>query len=937
MGEETTKRIIEVEVDQTKAISHLVEYQNKLKEITEQEKLWKKQLEEGILTQEDYDKKMAAANEVKKEYRRIISETSKEIQNSLKQDKQKADSLKSLRAELSNATKRFDEMSKAERESAQGQELLQHIKDITDEIKSAEEDTERYFRNVGNYPNAVKPVTQAIKEMTQELIQMKLRGEENTEEYQQMLQKVGEMKDAIGDTQQAIKGMASDTAALDSVLGAAQLTAGAFSTVMGVLNLVGDKDSETMKEVAEAQRKLQAAIAITTGLQSVQNALQKQSALMLGITKLQTLAAAKAENIKTAATTKGIVATKAATVAQALFNAVASANPYVLLAMAVLTVVGALVAFTKGSKEQETQVQQTNTQLQNQIDIIKKLQEDYETLNSRIEQGIADSIEAAKARGASIETIRDLEDKLFEEQSRRMKQEKADLQDEILHRIYYENKYEETINNIKSLDAQYMDAVRSGNKERMEFYLKEIDQLQKLADAYKQHIDAVVDFEHRESQLYTNRTKQMEQRRKEDEEAANKAREAANRRAKEAEERRRKEAEEQKKYQQLTLTEMQKAEDALNALIADEYEQRRAIEETAYRRKMEALQKSMKEEEDAHGKDTDLYRSYLQQLEALRRQHEQTMSDIAQDQFQNEQELRNNSIKYLEAANDLYWQNRINEIIAQGQEAGEVELQMLKDKLDMMVQYTDESDAEFYARRLEAQIAYNQKKEALNKAEMAMEKAKAGYMSSIAGSISSLLESVADDNKAMVKASKIVALAEVAIKQGVAIAEAVASSAAGDPYTYALRVAAAIASTVAAMATAIQSINSVKLARGGKVKGPGSRTSDSVPAMLSKDEFVVNAESAEKYAPLLEAINNDGKGGLFPGVGQGGIYNPVLSMLRNSGGAPIQVTGQQEAISRMTMASAMREAMEDLDLYVSVEEINRTENRVKAMEQLSTV
>ena len=188
MGEETTKRIIEVEVDQTKAISHLVEYKNKLKEITEQEKLWKKQLEEGILTQEDYDKKMAAANEVKKEYRRIISETSKEIQNSLKQDKQKADSLKSLRAELSNATKRFDEMSKAERESAQGQELLQHIKEITDEIKSAEEDTERYFRNVGNYPNAVKPVTQAIKEMTQELIQMKLRGEENTEEYQQMLQ-----------------------------------------------------------------------------------------------------------------------------------------------------------------------------------------------------------------------------------------------------------------------------------------------------------------------------------------------------------------------------------------------------------------------------------------------------------------------------------------------------------------------------------------------------------------------------------------------------------------------------------------------------------------------------------------------------------------------------------------------------------------------------
>lgn len=43
---------------------------------------------------------------------------------------------------------------------------------------------------------------------------------------------------------------------------------------------------------------------------------------------------------------------------------------------------------------------------------------------------------------------------------------------------------------------------------------------------------------------------------------------------------------------------------------------------------------------------------------------------------------------------------------------------------------------------------------------------------------------------------------------------------------------------------------------GGHVKGPGSETSDSIPALLSNHEFVVNAESAKKYKPLVEAIND---------------------------------------------------------------------------------
>lgn len=46
-------------------------------------------------------------------------------------------------------------------------------------------------------------------------------------------------------------------------------------------------------------------------------------------------------------------------------------------------------------------------------------------------------------------------------------------------------------------------------------------------------------------------------------------------------------------------------------------------------------------------------------------------------------------------------------------------------------------------------------------------------------------------------------------------------------------------------------------ARGGLINGPGTGTSDSVPAMLSDGEYVVNAAATKRNRRLLEAINSD--------------------------------------------------------------------------------
>src|SRR5690606_31652576 len=46
------------------------------------------------------------------------------------------------------------------------------------------------------------------------------------------------------------------------------------------------------------------------------------------------------------------------------------------------------------------------------------------------------------------------------------------------------------------------------------------------------------------------------------------------------------------------------------------------------------------------------------------------------------------------------------------------------------------------------------------------------------------------------------------------------------------------------------------LASGGRVIDPGTGTSDSIPAVLSKEKFVDKASQAAKYKRILESINS---------------------------------------------------------------------------------
>ena len=143
-----------------------------------------------------------------------------------------------------------------------------------------------------------------------------------------------DLKDLAQDVNQEISNMASDTAGWDAMkqgIGVARDGLTALATV--VADVTGDEDAfkDVLVQVARIQSIANAAV-------SIGNALQKQSAIMIGIRKVQEAALAKAINAEAAATGK-------ATIAQRVFNAVAKANPYVLLLTGLLAVGGAIATF----------------------------------------------------------------------------------------------------------------------------------------------------------------------------------------------------------------------------------------------------------------------------------------------------------------------------------------------------------------------------------------------------------------------------------------------------------------------------------------------------------------------------------------------------------------------------------------------------------------
>lgn len=94
-------------------------------------------------------------------------------------------------------------------------------------------------------------------------------------------------------------------------------------------------------------------------------------------------------------------------------------------------------------------------------------------------------------------------------------------------------------------------------------------------------------------------------------------------------------------------------------------------------------------------------------------------------------------------------------------------------------------------------------------------------------------------------------------------------------------------------------------ASGGSVAGPGTGTSDSVPAMLSNGEYVLNAQAVDRLGvPFLNGLNTGRLRGFASGglVGSGGAYNRPASVASSSSSTSNSITLNVSALDASSFA-----------------------------------
>ena len=165
------------------------------------------------------------------------------------------------------------------------------------------------------------------------------QGQELRAKIDELIQRGGQLKDTMGDVNSAITRVASDTAQIDAAVGALGALNAVAQVGVGVFSMLGVEEGK----LEQVQKDLMAVIAIGNGLQTIQNALQKESALMMW-----------ANAVKTSVLT---AATKGDTIIQTAWNVAKAVGKALLGDFTGLLIVGAgaLATYsiaTSGSSEE---------------------------------------------------------------------------------------------------------------------------------------------------------------------------------------------------------------------------------------------------------------------------------------------------------------------------------------------------------------------------------------------------------------------------------------------------------------------------------------------------------------------------------------------------------------------------------------------------------
>lgn len=347
------------------------------------------------------------------------------------------------------------------------------------------------------------------------------------------------------------------------------------------------------------------------------------------------------------------------------------------------------------------------------------------------------------------------------------------------------------------------------------------------------------------------------------------------------------------------------------------------IEEAANNKVAKSTKKVITLEELRAKKVEEAMRTNVKAIKALGEELDKTLKNTDKD-------IADNFKKQVEKWEQQF-KNRINEARIDGGDLGaaremiEIYKEQIKqiDKLEDVFRQAGETDEEIQARRIAARESIYKAEQAIQTEQQKSSQEQArqtqqalGAAAQAMGSFSAMFDALGGEGERYAEFSKALAIFEVALQQAQAIAGAVANAAKYSiPWLLPVQIASSVAAVIAAIAQATQVTDSAqtpKYASGGLVTGPGTGTSDSIPAMLSNGEAVMTAQAVNDWGAMLSAMNVA------------------------SGGNAIQVSNLPQRNDGMRGMKAMiREAMLEMPApIVSVVDINKGQKRVKVQNSL---
>ena len=305
---------------------------------------------------------------------------------------------KSLNSNIVNINKNRDALNKLTGDSIKfskaAMTLGKVVKESAAETLKAKEALAKYQKSLtetGNGTDNTEKKTQSLKsrlaELKNEINRLDAAGEGGSAAFEKLSIEAGQLADQIGDTQERIKVLASDTFKFDAALGAVKGLAAGFAVAQGAAAAFGIESEDLNKTIARTQ----GAIALLTGLQEIADLVTGQ-----GATKIALQNIFMKEKIVVTNAAAGAVGTLATAEEGAAVATLATKKSLDLLKVAIAgTGIGALVLVlgalysiyqknSAASKAFQEALKSGNAELENAKVKIKELKDEQADLNDEL-------------------------------------------------------------------------------------------------------------------------------------------------------------------------------------------------------------------------------------------------------------------------------------------------------------------------------------------------------------------------------------------------------------------------------------------------------------------------------------------------------------------------------------------------------------------------